>query len=150
MRFGGFIAVGFFSLLIIAAFTTSITLYEVLITVAQEKLGLSRKMAVGIVLLLTFIAGNLPSIMAYGPWRDVMILGRNIFDAFDFISGNIFFVLTALGSAIFVGWVLGEDAKAELASGSNNKKIINLWFNYVKYIVPLVILVVFISGIIPR
>lgn len=150
MHFGGFIAVGFFSLLIIAAFTTSITLYEVLITVAQEKLGLSRKMAVGIVLLLTFFAGNIPSIMAYGPWRDVMILGRNIFDAFDFISGNIFFVLTALGSAIFVGWVLGEDAKAELASGSDNKKIINLWFNYVKYIIPLVILVVFISGIIPR
>lgn len=150
MSFGSFIAVSFFSLLIIAAFTTSITLYEVLITVAQEKLGLSRKMAVGLVLLLTFIAGNIPSIMAYGPWRDVMILGRNIFDAFDFISGNIFFVLTALGSAIFVGWVLGEDAKAELANGSHHPKIINLWFNYVKYIVPLVILVVFISGIIPQ
>lgn len=150
MRFGSFIAVSFFSLLIIAAFTTSITLYEVLITVAQEKLKLSRRMAVGLVLLLTFIAGNIPSIMAYGPWRDVLILGRNIFDAFDFISGNIFFVLTALGSAIFVGWVLGEDAKAELASGSHHPKIINLWFNYVKYIVPLVILVVFISGIIPR
>lgn len=150
MSFGSFIAVSFFSLLIIAAFTTSITLYEVLITVTQEKLHLSRKMAVGVVLLATFIAGNIPSIMAYGPWREVVILGRNIFDAFDFVSGNIFFVLTALGSAIFVGWVLGEDAKTELASGSNNKKIINVWFNYVKYIVPLIILVVFISGIIPR
>lgn len=148
MHFGGVIAVAFFLLLIIAAFTTSITLYEVLITAAQEKLGLGRKTAVGIVLFLTFIAGNIPSIMSYGPWSDVTILGRNIFDAFDFISGNIFFVLTALGSAIFVGWVLGDDAKAELANGSTNKGIINLWFSYIKYIIPIVIFVVFISGIV--
>lgn len=147
MHFGQIVAVAFFSLLTIAAFTTSITLYEVLITAAQEKLGMSRKSAVGLVLALTFIAGNIPSIMAYGPLRDVTILGRNIFDAFDFISGNIFFVLTALGSAIFIGFVLGDDAKTELAQGSQSPKLINLWFNYVKYIIPLIIFVVFVSGI---
>ena len=148
MHFGGIIAVGFFSLLIIAAFTTSITLYEVLITTAQEKLGLSRKASVALVLSLTFIAGNIPSIMAYGPWSDVLILGRNIFDAFDVISGNVFFVLTALGAAIFVGWVLGDDAKQELSNGAENQKpIINIWFNYVKFVIPIVILIVFISGI---
>ena len=107
----GFIA--FFVLLLIAAFTTSITLYEPLITVAQEKLKFSRKKATFWVLFLTFILGNLPCILAYGPLRDVRILDKNIFDAFDFISGNIFFVLTALGAAIFVGWVLKDEAKKE-------------------------------------
>lgn len=149
MHFGSIIAVAFFALLLIAAFTTSVTLYEVLITTAQEKLNLSRRFSTAIVLLFTFIAGNIPAIMAYGPWSDVRILGKNIFDAFDWISGNIFFVLTALGAAIFVGWVLGDDAKKELASGAgeNSKGIIDIWFNYVKYIVPIVILVVFVSGI---
>lgn len=149
MHFGGVIAVAFFSLLLIAAFTTSVTLYEVLITAAQEKLNLSRRFSTFIVLAFTFIAGNIPSIMAYGPWRDVKIIGKNIFDAFDWISGNIFFVLTALGAAIFVGWVLGDSAKEELSNGAGEKSkgIINIWFNYVKYIVPVVILVVFVSGI---
>ena len=88
------------------------------------------------VLILTFIAGNIPC-----------LLDENIFNAFDFISGNIFFVLTALGAAIFVGWVLGNDAKEELSNGFDNKKIINMWFYYVKFIVPVLIFVVFVSGI---
>lgn len=148
MHFGSFIAICFFVLLTLAAFTTSITLYEVLITTAEEKLHLSRKFAVSIVLILTFIAGNIPSILSYGAWSDVtIILGKNIFDSFDYISGNIFFVLTALGSAVFVGWVLGDDAKKELANGSNAKGVINFWFYYVKFIIPIMILIVFIYGI---
>lgn len=136
MHFGPLVAIGFFLLLLLAAFTTSITLYEPLITTAQEKLGLSRVKAVSWVLILTFIAGNIPC-----------LLDENIFNAFDFISGNIFFVLTALGAAIFVGWVLGNDAKEELSNGFDNKKIINMWFYYVKFIVPVLIFVVFVSGI---
>ena len=147
MHFGSVIAIVFFTLLIIAAFTTSMTLYEVLITAAEEKFKMSRKSAVTMVLVLLFIAGNIPSIMAYGPWSEVRIIGRNIFDAFDIISGNIFFVLTALGSAIFVGWVLKEDAIEEISNGSDSKNLIKIWFYYVKFVVPIIILVVFISGI---
>ena len=75
------------------------------------------------------------------------ILDKNIFDAFDFISGNIFFVLTALGAAIFVGWVLKDEAKKELSQGFTNKTVIDIWFYYVKFIVPIVILIVFYNGI---
>ncbi len=148
MHFGSFVAVAFFVLLLVAAFTTSVTLYEPLITTVQEKLGMTRKKAVSLVLILTFIAGNLPCIMAYGPWSDVMILGKNIFDAFDEASAKIFFVLTALGAALFVGFVLKDDAKKELSNGFEGKKFVDIWFNYVKFVVPFVILVIFISGII--
>ncbi|MDX2330863.1 sodium-dependent transporter [Campylobacter hepaticus] len=136
MHFGSFFAVSFFTLLLIAAFTT-----------LQEKLNMSRKKAVFWILFLSFILGNLPSIMAYGPLSEVSILGKNIFDAFDFISGNVFFVLTALGASIFVAWVLKEDAKEELARGFNNKMVINLWFYYVKFIIPIIIVLIFISRI---
>ncbi|MCX2682286.1 sodium-dependent transporter [Campylobacter sp. MIT 21-1685] len=148
MYFGAFFALSFFILLLTAAFTTSITLYEPLITVIEEKFGFGRKKAVFLVLVCTFFLGNLPCILAYGPWREVMIFGRNIFDTFDFISGNIFFVLTALGTSIFVGWVLQEDAKKELLQGFQKKNFVNLWFYYVKYIVPVIICAIFISGIV--
>ena len=147
MHFGNLMAIGFFTLLIIAAFTTSITLYEVLITAVHEKFNLCRRKSTSIVLIATFILGNIPSIMAYGPWSEVRIIDRNIFDAFDFISGNIFFVLTALGTALFLGWVLKEDAIDEISNGYKNKFIIKLWFNYVKFIIPIIILIIFISGI---
>lgn len=147
MHFGSFFAIVFFTLLIIAALTTSLTIYQVIISVLQEKFGIQKNKAINITLLLVFILGNLPCILTYGPWEDIRIFGRNIFDTFDFMSGNIFFVLTALGSSLFVGWVLKKDAIKELDNGSqDSSRLAILWLWYVRYIIPFVITAVFISG----
>ena len=50
----------FFSLLLIAALTTSLTIYEVLITTIQEKTRIRRAAAITIVLAGIFIFGNIP------------------------------------------------------------------------------------------
>lgn len=147
MPFGGVFAVTFFTLLMIAALTTSLPIYEVLITTLQEKMKIDRKKAILIVLSAIFVLGNLPSLMATNLLSEVKIFSKNIFDAYDAISATIFFVLTSLLCAIFVGWVLKDEAKAEILQGSeNHKKIVNLWFLYVKYIIPFVILIVFASS----
>lgn len=148
MHFGNLYAIVFFTLLIIAALTTSLTIYQVIISVLQEKFNLSRRAAINITLLTIFVLGNIPSVLTYGPWSDIRIFGRNIFDAFDFISGNIFFILTALGSTIFVGWVLKSDALKEFNNGSENpSKISVFWLWYVRFIIPVVIIAIFISGL---
>ncbi|QCD52367.1 sodium-dependent transporter [Campylobacter sp. RM16192] len=147
MPFGSFFAIAFFTLLMIAALTTSLPIYEVLITTLQEKMGVARKKTILLVLGLIFLIGNLPSLMATNLLSDIAIFGKNIFDAYDAISATIFFVLTSLGCAIFVGWVLKDEAKAEISQGSQNyTKVINFWFLYVKYIIPFIILVVFVSS----
>lgn len=143
---GPVFAVIFFSLLLIAALTTSLTIYEVLITTIQEKTKIRRTAAITIVLSAIFIFGNIPSILSYGPWKDVSIFGKNIFDAFDYISGNILFMLTALGSALFVGFVMKDEAKDELLYKGKHITV-NIWFAYVKYLVPLVILLIFVSNL---
>ena len=146
---GNFFAIVFFLLLVIAALTTSLTIYQVIISVLFEKFKIRLKGAINISLIGVFVFGNIPCIMAYGPWRDVRFINRNIFDAFDFISGNICFVLTALGATLFVGWVMKDEAKAELDNnGLMKQKVTNLWFNYVKYVVPFIILAIFIYGLI--
>lgn len=93
--------------------------------------------------------GNLPCILTYGPLKDITIIkGKNIFDSFDFISGNIFFVLTAFFCCIYVGWVLKKDAIYELSNQNTLKgSIFKLWYYYVKFIIPLIILVIFYFGI---
>lgn len=137
-------AVIFFSLLIVAALTTSLTICEVIITALQEKTKMSRKMAILVTLIGVFVLGNVPSVLGDNVWQDVKIMNKSIFDAFDYISGNILFILTALGCAIFVGFVLKEEAKEELGA---SKGLTNLWFNYVKYVIPVVILIVFFSSL---
>ena len=141
---GSFFATIFFSLLVIAALTTSLTIYEVIITALQEKTKFSRKQAITLTLTSIFILGNIPSVLGDNVWQDVKIMGFSIFDAFDYISGNVLFILTALGCAVFVGFVLKDEAKQELGAG---KLFTTLWFNYVKYIIPLIILVIFINSL---
>ncbi|RIY34727.1 sodium-dependent transporter [Psittacicella gerlachiana] len=136
MAFGAVFAVIFFTLLLVAALTTSVTLYEVLITALQEKTRLNRQASIAVVLVGTFILGNIPS-----------TFDDNIFNWFDFTSGNILFVLTALGTCIFTGFCLKDEAKKEL-SYCAGPTTVNIWFNYVKYVLPIIILVVFFYGLI--
>ena len=148
MFLGDFFSIVFFLLLVVAALTTSLTIYQVIISVLTEKLRMTLDRAINITLGGIFIFGNIPCILAYGPWRDVRILDRNIFDAFDFISGNICFVLTALGATLFVGWVMKQNAVGELDNnGKLPHKTTRLWFNCVRYVIPVVIIAIFAYGL---
>ncbi|MFC6276812.1 sodium-dependent transporter [Psittacicella hinzii] len=135
MWLGPVFAVIFFSLLLLAALTTSITLYEVLITALAEKTKLNRQASIAVVLLGIFILGNIPS-----------AFNSTIFNWFDFVSGNILFVLTALATCIFTGYCLKDEAKKEL-SYCASPTTVNIWFNYVKYVLPIIIFIVFIYGL---
>ncbi|QLB13262.1 NSS family neurotransmitter:Na+ symporter [Bisgaardia hudsonensis] len=145
---GRIFAIIFFSLLLIAALTTSITIYEVLITALQEKLRMRRGKAIFLTLGGIFLFGNIPSALSNNVLADVTFFDKNIFDAFDYASGNILFLLTALGCAIFVGFILKDKAKQELSPENPNSLFTTIWFNYVKFVVPLIILVIFVSNLI--
>ena len=147
MIFSNFFAVAFFSLLMIAALTTSLPIYEVLITSICEKTKISRNNSIALVLGGIFIFGNLPSLMATNILDDISIFGKNIFDAFDTISATIFFILTSLLCTIFVGWVLKDEAKAEVLLGTKfSLRVVIIWFFYIKFIIPILIIIVFFSS----
>jgi len=148
MPFGNAVAVVFLSILLIAALTTSITIYQVIINFVEERFGFSTLKAVNLTLGGVFVLGNLPCILSSSVLTDVKILGRSVFDAFDFVSANVFFVLTALLCCIYVGWVLKKDAIYELTNeGDLSARLAEVWFLYVKFILPLIIAVIFGYGI---
>ena len=150
VKFGTFVCALFFVLLLIAALTTSLPIYQVIISVLEEKFKLAKNTAINLTLGVIFVLGNLPCILAYGTWRDIKIVGaKNIFDSFDFISGNVLFVLTAFLCCVYVGWVMKDEAINELSNGGKIKsKWIKIWFYYVKFIVPLIIAGIFYFGIV--
>lgn len=146
LPFGTFFAIVFFGLLLIAALTTSITIYEVIITALQEKLRMRRGKAILLTLSSIFLLGNIPAVLSDNVLKDIRPFNMSIFDFFDYLSGNILFLLTALGCAIFVGFVLKDKAKQEL-SPTPDSTFTTVWFNYVKYVVPLIIIVIFVSNL---
>ena len=148
MPFGNAVAVVFLSILLIAALTTSITIYQVIINFVEERFSFSTLKAVNLTLGGVFVLGNLPCILSSSVLADVKILGRSVFDAFDFVSANVFFVLTALLCCIYVSWVLKKDAIYELTNeGDLSARLAGVWFLYVKFILPLIIAVIFGYGI---
>ncbi len=148
MPFGNAVAVVFLSILLIAALTTSITIYQVIINFVEERFSFSTLKAVNLTLGGVFVLGNLPCILSSSVLADVKILGRSVFDAFDFVSANVFFVLTALLCCIYVGWVLKKDAIYELTNeGDLSARLAGVWFLYVKFILPLIIAAIFGYGI---
>ncbi|TLD81825.1 sodium-dependent transporter [Helicobacter sp. MIT 05-5293] len=137
---GNVLAIVFFVLLLTAALTTSLPIYEVIITALNEKFNIPRTTAINITLGVIFVLGNIPC-----------ILSEEVFNQFDFISGNILFVLTSLGTLLFVGWVLKNEAIQELSNnGSLAPKLTKVWFYYVKFILPFIILLIFINGTFPK
>ncbi|MDO9735501.1 sodium-dependent transporter, partial [Glaesserella parasuis] len=68
---GTIFAIIFFGLLVVAALTTSLTIYEVIITALQEKTKMSRKAAIFWTLTLIFIFGNVPSVLGDNVWKDI-------------------------------------------------------------------------------
>ncbi|TNH34556.1 sodium-dependent transporter [Campylobacter helveticus] len=151
IHFGTLICALFFVLLLIAALTTSLPIYQVIISVLEEKFKLKKNTAINLTLGVIFVLGNLPCILTYRPLSDVVLIkGKNIFDTFDFVSGNVLFVLTAFLCCIYVGWVLKkEECLKELSNEGKLKSMwLGVWFYYVKFVVPLIILVIFYFGMI--
>lgn len=150
VKFGTFICALFFILLLVAALTTSLPIYQVIISVLEEKFKLSKNTAINLTLGGIFVLGNLPCILSYGAWRDITIVGnKNIFDSFDFISGNVLFVLTAFLCCVYVGWVMKDEAIDEISNnGAIKGRWVKVWFYYVKFVVPVVIGAIFYFGIV--
>ena len=150
MPAGGFVAILFFLALLVAALTSSISMLEVAVAYLVEEKGFSRVWACVVLFVVCWVVGAVCS-LSFGPLSDVKIDGGNIFDFFDNLSSNILMTLGSLLTVLFVGWRLKKtDVYDEFTNGgtlSRNAKIFGvLWF-LIRYICPLAIISIFVSGL---
>ncbi len=150
MPAGGIIAILFFIALFVAAITSSISMVEVGVAYLVEEKGLSRKMSCFILFAICWVVGSICS-LSFGPLADMKIFGRSIFDFFDNLSSNVLMTLGSLLTVLFVGWRLKKtDVYDEYTNGgtlTTNVKIFGvLWF-LIRYICPLAIIAIFLTGI---
>ena len=150
MPAGGFVAILFFLALLVAAVTSSISMLEVAVAYLVEEKKISRIWACVILFAICWVVGAVCS-LSFGPLSHIKIDGGNIFDFFDNLSSNILMTLGSLLTVLFVGWRLKKtDVYDEFTNGgtlSTNARIFGvLWF-LIRYICPLAILIIFISGL---
>ncbi|MDN9011369.1 sodium-dependent transporter [Brevibacillus laterosporus] len=144
--FGAFFLTIFLLLFLFATLTSAFSMLEISVAAITKGNQAKRASAAWKIGLLIFVLG-IPSALAYGVLSDLTIFGKSFFDAADFLVSNILMPLGALLISIFVAWKMKRDILlAEVQQGSTGKVVwFKAWYFLLKYIVPIAIIVVFIS-----
>lgn len=145
---GTILALLFFISLPVAAITTTLSLQEVVVAYLMDEKEMERKKATWITAIANFILCVFASLSMAG--IGPKLFGVGIFDVFDLFTDRILISGACMFIAIFAAWKMGKkDLEDEITNGGQKPfGMINLWFFLLKYVLPLVILVVTISGII--
>ena len=139
----------FFVFMAFAAFSTVIAVFENIISFAMDLWNWSRKRAV-IVNLFAIIILSLPCILGFNVWSGVSLLGegKNIMDFEDFLVSNNFLPIGSLVYLAFCvykfGW--GWDNFIKEANAGKGIKFPKWIRGYVTFILPIVIIFIFIQG----
>ncbi|PFA70451.1 hypothetical protein CN378_01305 [Bacillus sp. AFS015802] len=146
IAFGGIFLTVFLILLLFATLTSAFSILEIGVAALSKGNQKKRMPFTWLIGILVFIAG-IPSALSFGVFNDVLIGGKNFFDFADYITSNIGLPVGALLISIFVSYRLKrEDVWNELQSGSSiSAGLFNSWIFLLRYIVPVAILLVFLS-----
>jgi len=148
MEGGYLISVAFFLLVAFAAFTSAISLMEVVVTYWTEKKKSSRvatTITVGIILFLLGILSALSTNVLSG----FKIMGLTFFDLFDKTTSHILLPVGGLLICLFYGWVLGRRAVEATVGSRPAARIFGvclLWI--VRVVAPIGVGITIVNGLI--
>ena len=139
----------FFVFMVFAAFSTVIAVFENIMSFWLEKTKLSRpKVAIINIILISLL--SLPCVLGFNVWSGIHIGEKIIMDMEDFAVSN---VLLPIGSLVYVlfctsryGW--GWDNYYEEVNTGKGLKLPKWLKPYFSYVLPLIILVVFVMSVI--
>ena len=135
----------FFVLVVIAAWTSSVSLIEPGVAWLVESGKLNRISACLLLGGSAWLLGY-TAILSFNDWANYkpwFLLGRTPFDFLDFITAQVMLPLGGLFIAIFVGWFMKREiVRAEMAAESH--PLYDVWEFVIRYISPVLVTLVFV------
>lgn len=146
MSGGWFFGTLFFALVVLAAFSSAISVIEPAVSWLEQNWGMHRIKASIILGSGTWLLG-VGTVLSFNDWSDIHFIGeRTFFDSLDFLTTNIMLPLGGLLMVLFMGWVMKQ------SNVQNELKMSPKWqpvfFFVLRYISPLLVAVVFIYNLI--
>jgi NSS family neurotransmitter:Na+ symporter len=148
MPFGVLFLIAFLLLFLFATLTSAFSMLEIIVAPLAKGVESKRKKFSLILGICIFIVG-IPSALSFGVLSHITLFEKSIFDAADFLVSNILMPLGALLIAIFVPFKLSKETLyQELIQGSSlSKKLFVLWYMLLKFVAPIVIILVFLDAL---
>ncbi len=151
--FGEAFLLGFLALFLFATLTSAFSMLEIIVASLVKGKEEKRTKYAYIVGVLIFAVG-VPSALSYSVLDDITIFSKNIFDSADYLVSNILMPLGVFLISIFVPLKIEKSKLREevLQHSSLGATAFNIWFFIMRYIIPLVIIIVFldITGILDK
>ncbi len=150
MPYGQVFGTALFLTLSFAAITATTVIFETVVSVLQEYTGLSRRLVAYGGAVLIWLAG-IVTVLSFNRWSAVYPLrlfgissSKTPFELLDYLTSNIMMPAGGLMVALIAGWALSREATSrELGLGSGFAY--NAWRALVRYVVPLAIVIIFLS-----
>ncbi len=149
MEYGQFWGGVFFVFMLFAAVSTLIAVFENLIGICMDVFGYSRLKAVGVNIVVVLLLG-LPCLLGYNVLSDVHPMGgeSTILDTYDFVLSQNILPLGALVYVLYVvlkrGW--GFNSYLKEVNEGRGIKLPAFALNYYRFVLPVVVLVLFVQG----
>ena len=140
--FGRFFGFLFFVILLGAAATSSISLFEVAVTFLCDQMKMTRQKAVVGFSAVCLFVGTFVS-LSFGKLSGFKIGGKILFDQFDFLASNILLPLGGLLTCVAIGWIL----KSGKLIVFQNKALQRGFEICIKWIAPVFIVLILLEGL---
>ncbi|TYR80781.1 sodium-dependent transporter [Priestia megaterium] len=146
MRFGTLFMSLFLLLFLFATLTSAFSLLEIIVAALTKEDQTKRARYASMSGIVVFLVG-IPSALSFGVLSDVSLYGRNIFEVADFFVSNLMLPIGSLAIAIFLTYKMKKQAVYEefITGSTKAEKWFSAWFFLVKYVLPIIILVVLLN-----
>jgi NSS family neurotransmitter:Na+ symporter len=146
MPFGSYIAIAFFIMLVLAAWSSSVGLVVPPADHLQVRHGMSRFRSTWLVCVSAWLIGifcalSFSSLSGFKP-----IAGKTIYGFLDYLTSSVLMPVTGMLVALFAGWIVSERVAAdELQLGSRVQ--FRAWRFLVRFVAPLTIVMILLNGV---
>ncbi len=141
------VSVAFYTMLVLAALTSLISLHEVATAFLHEEKNISRRKAAWIVTgFCSFVC--IFCSLSFGGHEWLQIAGRSLFEWFDFVSGQILLPIGGLLTTIFFCWYVDKSIMRDQYTNWGALSSRSVFPYYLsKYFCPLCIVLIFLDGL---
>lgn len=137
----------FFTLLFVAALTSSVSIAEVTVATLADRFRMRRRTAVIVTMLPLVVLSSLCT-LSFGSLADFKIADMTIFDLLDNTTTNILLPLVSLGVCVYMGWFSPKTLLAdELTNGGKHRsRTATAAAFIIRYVAPLLIALIIVNN----
>lgn len=144
---GVWVGLVFFTLVLFAALTSSISMTETCVASVCDFFHIKRKPSTLAVAIWSILLGSV-SAFGYGRWKAFQPFGMPALDFFDFSMNSVLMPIVAAVTCIFVGWVLTpKRILAECGRNGCSTGFKGFYIVMVKYFAPILVIAILVSEI---